>query len=209
MFRVHTLEMWDYRPAMAKRTAAPLRPPSVAAALAALSDADLLRLKRFAELRSLRLPLLNWSDLLNEAIARALDGSRVWPADIDFMVFMLQSIRSLASEQWRRIERTPVIREADLPPSDPTSTERATLDEVGRHELTPEREVLAERAVGDVMRIFHTDAQATAILEGLAEGESPADIQRRARMTPIQYASAQRRIRRTLARAFPDGGELI
>jgi len=194
---------------MVKRSAATLRPPTVAAALAALPDADLLRLKRFAELRSLRLPLLNWSDLLNEAIARALDGSRLWPADVDFMVFMLQSIRSIASEQWRRVQRIPVTREADLAPADPTSAERASLDEVGRNELNPQREVLAERALSDVMTLFRADKQATAILEGLAEGDSPRGIQHRAGMTPIQYASAQRRIRRALARAFPDGGELI
>jgi DNA-directed RNA polymerase specialized sigma24 family protein len=194
---------------MVKRSAATSRPPTVAAALAALSDADLLRLKRFAELRSLRLPLLNWSDLLNEAIARALDGSRQWPADVDFVVFMLQNIRSLASEQWRRIQRTPVTREADLPPADARSTERATIDEVGRNELNPQREVLAEWALRDVMRLFRTDPQASAILQGLAQGDTPADIQGRAGITPIQYASAQRRIRRALARAFPDGGELI
>jgi DNA-directed RNA polymerase specialized sigma24 family protein len=201
--------MRGYRPGMVKRTAATSRPPTVAAALAALSHADLLRLKRFAQLRSLRLPLLNWSDLLNEAIARALDGSRVWPADLDFLVFMLQSIRSIASEQWRRIRRTPITREADLPPADPDSTERACIDNIGRNELNPQREVLAERALRDVVAIFRADKQATAILEGLAEGHAPADIQRRGSMTPIQYASAQRRIRRALARAFPDGGELI
>ena len=191
------------------KSAATSRPTSVAAALATLSDADLLRLQRFAELRSLRLPLLSWSDLLNEAIARALDGSRVWPPDVTFMVFMRQSIRSIASAHWRRIARTPVTAEADLPPGDPTSTDRASLDEVGGNELSPEREVLAEWALRDVMAVFRADAQATAILEGLAEGETPAGIQRRAGLTPIQYASAQRRIRRTLARAFPEGGELI
>ena len=194
---------------MVKRTAATSRPPTAAAALAALSDADLLRLKRFAQLRSLRLPLLNWSDLLNETIVRVLDGSRLWPPDVDFIVFLLQSIRSISSEQWRRIQRTPVTREADLPPSGPANTERASLDELGRDELNPEREVLAAIALRDVMTIFRADQYATAILEGLAEGDAPTDIQRRAGMTPIQYASAQRRIRRALARAFPDGGELI
>src|SRR6202034_3249370 len=165
--------MRGYRPAMVKRSAATSRPATVAAALATLSDADLLRLKRFAQLRSLRLPLLNWSDLLNEAIVRALDGSRLWPADVDFMVFMLQSIRSIASEQWRRIQRTPVTREADLPPADPTSADTASLDEVGRNELDPQREMLAERALRDVMTLFRADKQATAILEGLAKGDVP------------------------------------
>jgi RNA polymerase sigma-70 factor (ECF subfamily) len=193
---------------MVKQFAATPRPPTVGAALAALSDADLLRLKRFAQLRSLRLPLLSWGDLLNEAIARVLDGSRVWPLDVDFMVFMLQNIRSIANEQWRRIERIPITREADLPAGDPSSIERSSLDEVGRHEVTPEREVLAESTLRDVMTTFHADAQATAILEGLAQGESPTDIQRCVGMTPTQYASTQRRIRRVLARKFPEEGKL-
>jgi hypothetical protein len=194
---------------MVNRSAATSRPLTVAAALAGLSDADLLRLKRLAELRSLRLPLWNWSDLLNEVVARVLDGSRVWPPDVDFMVFMLQNIRSVASEQWRRIERTPVTREADLPSGASSTSDRASLDEVGRNELTPEREVLAERAVHDVITMFQADRQASAILEGLAQGDVPTEIQRRGGMTPIQYASAQRRIRRALARAFPEEGEFV
>ena len=194
---------------MGKRTATNSRPPTVAAALAGLSDADFLRLRRFAELRSLRLPMLNWSDLLNETIVRALDGSRLWPPDVDFMVFMLQSIRSVASEQWRRVQRAPVTREADLPGGSPTDDSRPSLDDLGRDDRNPEREVIAERTLQDIMVIFRTDVRATAVLAGLANGDSPAQIQQRSGMTAIQYASAQRRIRRSLARAFPERGDLI
>jgi len=50
---------------------------AVARALAALTSADLLRLKRLAQLRARLLPGLEWDELLNEAVLRALDGSRL------------------------------------------------------------------------------------------------------------------------------------
>jgi RNA polymerase sigma-70 factor (ECF subfamily) len=180
---------------------------SVAAALASLSDADLLRLKRFAQFRSLRLPLLDWSDLLNEAVARVLDGSRRWPSDLDFVVFMRQSIRSIASEHWRGRQRSPVVTEAEMP-DDGLIGESSWLNVAARPALHPEREVLAQMALNDVASVFAGDAAALAVLRGLAEGDSAAEIQRQAGLTENQYASTQKRIRRRLGRAFPAGGAL-
>ena len=52
----------------------------VGAALAALSQEDLLRLRAIARLRARSLPpAMSWSDLLQEAVLRALTGTRPWP----------------------------------------------------------------------------------------------------------------------------------
>ena len=49
----------------------------VGAALAALSEEDLLRLRAIAKLRARALPDgMSWSDLLHEAVLRALAGAR-------------------------------------------------------------------------------------------------------------------------------------
>jgi len=49
----------------------------VGAALAALSEEDLLRLRAIARLRARSLPEgMSWSDLLHEAVLRALTGAR-------------------------------------------------------------------------------------------------------------------------------------
>jgi len=49
----------------------------VGAALAALSEEDLLRLRAIARLRARALPGdMSWSDLLHEAVLRALTGAR-------------------------------------------------------------------------------------------------------------------------------------
>jgi hypothetical protein len=55
----------------------------VGAALAALSEEDLLRLRAIARLRARSLPDgMSWSDLLHEAVLRALTGARPWPPGV-------------------------------------------------------------------------------------------------------------------------------
>jgi hypothetical protein len=48
---------------------------TVARALAALTASDLVRLKRLVQLRARLLPGLEWDELLNEALLRALAGA--------------------------------------------------------------------------------------------------------------------------------------
>ena len=61
---------------------------TVARALAALTPSDLVRLKRLAQLRARLLPGLEWEELLNEALLRALDGSRRWPEGVPLLSFI-------------------------------------------------------------------------------------------------------------------------
>jgi len=73
----------------------------VSRALASLSEADLLRLQALARLRARGLPRgVSWSDLLHEAIARALDGSRQWPPGLPFLAFISGVMRSICHELW-------------------------------------------------------------------------------------------------------------
>ena len=61
---------------------------TVARALATLTPSDLVRLKRLAQLRARLLPGLEWDELLNEALLRALDGSRRWPEGVPLLTFL-------------------------------------------------------------------------------------------------------------------------
>lgn len=69
---------------------APVSPPrDVGAALATLSDDDLLRLRALARLRAHALPGgVAWSDLLHEAVLRALEGTRRWPPGVPLLAFL-------------------------------------------------------------------------------------------------------------------------
>ena len=67
----------------------------VGAALAALSEEDLLRLRAIARLRAPSLPDdMSWSDLLHEAVLRALMGARPWPPGVSLLAFLAGVMRS-------------------------------------------------------------------------------------------------------------------
>jgi DNA-directed RNA polymerase specialized sigma24 family protein len=59
-----------------------------------------------ARLRTRSLPGgMSWSDLLHEAVLRALTGARPWPPGVPLLAFLAGVMRSLCDEQWRRYRR--------------------------------------------------------------------------------------------------------
>lgn len=172
-------------------------PSQIATALADLGDGDLVRLQRIAKLRTLGLKAVDWRDVLNEAVLRVLSGSRKWPRKVPFMVFMSQTIRSITNEHWRQIRQGVVTLEADLS-KDPD----AQIDDIAPNSVSPEREALARNTLSYIVGLFEDDRAVLGIIEGLGNGLSPAEIQETSGMNATEYATAQRRIRRRLARAF-------
>ena len=170
---------------------------SVQQALDGLTDADLLRLRRFAQLRAAGLRSVTWQDLFQEAIARLLDGTRAWPDDVAFVVLMLQTLRSIANEHWRRSYRSPVKPESEHEIEVADSADLAP---------SPEQSAVCDDLLGQIAAQFADDPHVLAVLRGMAQGETPAEIQAAAAMSTTEYASAQKRIRRGVARVFPDGG---
>jgi len=157
----------------------------VGAALAALSEEDLLRLRVIAKLRARSLPDgMSWSDLLHEAVLRALTGARPWPPGVSLLAFLAGVMRSLCDEQWRRHrrqDRLPILHgsgEAD----------------------DPERACAAAEALVAVQRLFASDEAALKVITGLISGMAADDIRRHYGLTTVEYDTTRRRIRRTLLR---------
>ena len=165
------------------RHAAPER--DVGAALAALSEEDLLRLRAIAQLRAHSLPGgMSWSDLLHEAVLRALTGARPWPPDVPLLAFLAGVMRSLCDEQWRRHRR-----QDHLP---------APHDGGGAYD--PERACAAAEALAAIQRLFASDEAALKVVTGLISGMAAEDIRRHYGLTAVEYDTTRRRIRRTLLR---------
>ena len=182
-------------------------PSESADALSQLSDADLRRLERIARLRTIGLNDLDWQDLLHDAVTRLLDGSRRCPRGLSLVVFLRETMRSIVSDHWRRRSARPILLEAELPRAE-DGKPSGILENAPDLKTNPERAAAAAETLASVEEVFREDPEAMLVIVGMANGQSPDEIQKEANMNPTRYATTQRRIRRKLARAFPDRGAL-
>ncbi len=168
---------------------------AVARALEALSAEQLVQLQALARLRARGLPSgILWSDLLHEALARALDGSRQWPTGVPLLAFLAGVMRSICDEIWRRRRREAELiafgRDAE-----------ARCQDVPCPAADQERVLAASEALTALYRLFAGDAVVLSILSGLANGLSAADIRTAHGISEVDYDSARRRMRRAMLRA--------
>jgi RNA polymerase sigma-70 factor (ECF subfamily) len=165
----------------------------VGEALSALSDDDLLRLRALARLRARGLPGgVAWSDLLHEAVLRALEGTRRWPPGVPLLAFLAGIMRSLCDEHWRRRRREG--------PAHPTDEIAAATMAFASSDADPERLYAASQALAAVDRLFASDVEALRVIAGLTNGLGAEDIQRHYGMTSVEYDTTRRRMRRALLR---------
>ena len=168
----------------------------IAAALVALSSADLLRLSALARLWTRGMPeTLSWADVLQEAVARALDGSRKWPLGVPILAFLSGVMRSICDDHWRHEAREArvIVRS--------TEAADARADEVGTSHPDPERVVAAAQALSDVYDLFAGDNAALKIITGLADGLTAAEICEVYGLSEREYDTTRKRMRRALLRA--------
>ena len=189
--RRHLIRMTSASPTM------PKTPAAQALALKLVTEMDLLRLKAVARLYARSLPPeVGWTDLLQEAFARVLDGSRKCPEGLPMLAFLAGVMRSIRTEYCRRARRVGaqlprMLAELDLcgpksEPSDPTPD--------------PERSLIAMQQLAEIDRLFAGDARALQVIEGLFEGWSPEQIRARYDMSKTEYDSTRKRMRRALLR---------
>jgi DNA-directed RNA polymerase specialized sigma24 family protein len=166
----------------------------VARAIHDLSDGDLLRLKALARLWTRGLPGgLGWADLLNEAIARALDGSRRWPPGVPLLAFLSGVMRSICDDHWRRARRDLelFVRNDDL---------AELCGDEAQSPPDPERMLVAAQALSAVHSLFAHDPPALKIIAALAEGLTAKEICELHDMSERDYDTVRKRMRRTLLR---------
>ena len=173
----------------------------VAATLAALTRADRARLAQIARMRCLGVVGLEWTDLLNEAFVRMLDGRRRWPRSVPLVAFIAQTMRSIASES----RSDDLLEYGAIEAESMSGVEGdAPLRALAHTDITPEREVAAQKALEAIDALFADDATGHAVLGGLAEGETASELGARLQLDATQYASTLRRIRRRLLNALPN-----
>jgi DNA-directed RNA polymerase specialized sigma24 family protein len=176
----------------------PLPPAEQALALNWVNNADLLRLKTIARLHARGLPAdVGWSDLLQEAFKRVLNGSRRRPEGVAMVAFLAGVMRSIKAEYWRR-----ALREArqlrSLEPEDLSNPNADTHP--ADLAPDPERILIALEELAAIEKLFEDDPEVLQIISGLSEGLAADEIRAVSKMSKTAYDSARKRLRRVLYR---------
>jgi len=171
--------------------------------LAGLSKADWVRLNMAAAYRSI-IVSGDPDDLLQEALVRVLSGERRCPKDVAILVFLKQTMRSIASSSAKSFSKKPII----VPPPD---FEEYTIQESATQEKTKSIEDIlcsegeAEKIKEKVFALFEHDETANMILMGRVEEMTANEIQTMLGIDQTQYQSKSKYIRRTINKSFPNG----
>jgi DNA-directed RNA polymerase specialized sigma24 family protein len=179
---------------------APEPPPAERAlALRLVTDCDLLRLKVIARLHGRSLPPdVSWADLLQEALARVLDGSRTIPVGVPTVAFLAGVMRSIKAEYWRRRRRATQQQPVLATEYQLVAAETA---EACDPQPDPERWLIAAQQLQAIGMLFANDPVALQIIAGLGDGLTAEEIRRTLSMSKTEYDSARKRMRRAVIRA--------
>jgi RNA polymerase sigma-70 factor (ECF subfamily) len=175
-----------------------LNAAQTAVALGLITEMDFLRLKAIARLHARGLPPdVDWDDLLQEAITRAIVGTRQLREGVTMVAFLAGVMRSLRSDHWRRARRESGLGAKLL--IDHTSDQSREVD-LYDAASDPERTLSARQELKLIERLFTEDPIALQIIAGIGKGFSAEQIRSATRLSKRDYDSARKRIRRTLLR---------
>lgn len=180
---------------------------AVAAALQALSEADRVRLHRYAAWRIKGMGRAAGGrvagDLISEACLRVCDGRRCWDPDkVSLVGFMCGVMRSISSH-WRE-----EFSEDEAHLACEVRADGVTLDpiEAAQSERPGiERAVAARQQLDAINEFFSDDPEVQLVIEGLAEGMTGPEMQEALGLSEECYGTVFRRMRRGARRLFPEG----
>lgn len=176
------------------------------AALDALSEPDLVRLRKIARIYAGGTNL-EPDDLLQEAVLRALNGNRTCPKGVALLTFLANAMRSIAWAARERTKSDPVAQA-----SEDVTDEASTASQVGTPGRSPEEDIIAreeqKRGQDALLDLFGDDEQALQMLMGDLDDLPAEEVRTMWNMDKKTYASTRRRIRRKIERKLHDGWEL-
>jgi len=169
-----------------------LSPLDIKSTINTLSEADLLRLNSIAQQYSSYCSM-DSDEILNEAILKALIGSRKCPINVSFIAFIYQTMRSIAFNEKRKNEKFEPI-------------DNTTSPLQGKSAL-PEDKTSAHQELESILNLFENDDDITLYLMGIYDGCTPNEICELGDWNKTKYSSIQRKLRRSLNKHYPNGRE--
>ena len=153
-------------------------------AIDALSEVDIYRLEKAAKICLTGTEYQNSQEIINEAIVRTLNAAnggegRVWPINVPFMAYMIQTVKGLANDSRESSDQKMTEYIESM------ATESANSEDIlGRfdhahsdalsqsieHEQTLERYKTAKEDADKIDAYFSRDSEVTWIIMGLKDG---------------------------------------
>lgn len=171
-------------------------------AIRGLPPAGWVRLRKTAAIYG-RTCRLDDEDLLQEAFARALDGSRKCPVNVDIVKFLAEVMRSLASDGAKARARHPELRAVPLADETGLRFDPPDCRPDAEQELEGRQET--NRIKAAVLELFADDLVAQTMAEGMMEGMEGEELRATTDLSTTGFASTRRLIRRRIDTAYPDG----
>jgi DNA-directed RNA polymerase specialized sigma24 family protein len=173
----------------------------VAERLRGLSSADLLRIKKVSHHLSFG-GARPAAELRQEAIKRALAGTRRCPSHVSLVSFLCGTMRSIASA-----DRRAHALELSVVPRDGVTT---TLVWEGRDpRLSPEDQMLRDQEPIEIKKailsLFNDDPAAQMLVEGMIEGMEGEELRELVDLSEKDFATKRRLVRRRIEKAYPKG----
>jgi DNA-directed RNA polymerase specialized sigma24 family protein len=180
---------------MGEPVCAVLSEDEIVEAIRALPAASLDRLRRVARVFCRGRPI-EPQDLLQEAFARAIDGSRNCPRNIDVVRFLTGAMRSIASGAMKILTRQPDFRALPLMGDDGMSLDPPDRRPTAEQQIISDQE--AARIRREVLDLFRDDLTAQVLVEGMMEGMDGEDLRATTDLSKVGFASKRRFIRRRI-----------
>ena len=178
-----------------------MRPPDeIRAAIEAFTDVDWLRVRRAAEYWARRQGA-DADDVMNDALERALDGSRQCPGHISIFAFLSGAMRSISGDERKARTRRAEIH---LVAEDGSLVIDPIDDRPNAAEAAQSREE-AERIKKAVLDLFADDHAAQTIVEGDMDGIEGEELRDLTGLDAKAFASKRRFVRRRIDRTYPKG----
>ncbi len=172
-------------------------------AILAFTEEDQLRLRKVSWYYASRHPI-EAEDLLQEAIARALDGSRKCPVNVSVVKFLAEAMRSIAHGESEKSENRPVT----LSLAGVIEEKDETLDPPDTSPSIEETMIEEEKAAvlhDSILSLFEEGTPARDMVEGMMDDWSAEELREVMGLDKTAYASMRKLIRRRLNKAYPEG----
>jgi len=191
-------------------------------AIAKLTPEERVRLYRSGNFLALGSEFTHGKDLLNEAVKRALIGTsgdrregergRPWPKGVHIVAFLTECMRSIANGSQKSFKQA-VDRRAEAlttdegdgnPELSKAQHVQASVEaELVDREDQETKQKATEDDVAAIRKLFAQGDVVHEILDGEAAGMSTEDIREALGITATEYATARKRLRRTVDKHMP------